>query len=80
MITAKNIYNSKAYKQLKEYANGDKQNLKLLVEQLVTNYNLYPYNAGLPFRNSWEVSSLFTWSTTKQGHKYWELIQFNSKV
>ena len=74
MITAKNIYNSKAYKQLKEYANGDKQKLKLLVEQYVENYNSYNIVREAKFHNSIVLLSSFAWLRTPQGHDYWSSI------
>lgn len=78
MISAKNIYNSRAYRQLKTYANGDKVLLKRLVEQYVDNYNSRGHMGS--FRNARVLSDSFIWAVTKQRHAYWENIQNNTRL
>lgn len=75
MISAKNIYNSHAYRQLKAYANGDKALLKRLVEEYVENYNNYEFNKNkVKFSNSMDILGSFTWDRTPQGQGYWSYI------
>lgn len=77
MISAKNIYGSKAYKQLKAYANGDKALLKRLVQSYVDNYNMY---SSTKFSNQRTLVDSFIWHVTKQGGAYWECIHNNTRV
>lgn len=77
MISAKNIYNSEAYRQLKAYANGNKALLKSLVEEYVHNYNDYQLNKT-KFDNSMDILGSFIWGETKQGHNYWACIAGNA--
>jgi hypothetical protein len=68
MVSAKNIYGSKAYKQLKAYANGDKVLLKMLTEQFLHNVNMFQHKA---FKNHFDVMSSFVWHKSLEGHTFW---------
>lgn len=77
MISAKNIYGSVAYKQLKAYAGGDKALLAKLVEKFVHNSNMQRPEREV-FKKGWCVCASFVWHKTTEGHTFWNKVDFNS--
>lgn len=78
MISAKNIYNSKAYKQMKLYAKGDKLWLRQMVEQFVVGFNIHSIHKGKGFRNSLTIIQSFHWDRTPLGHRYWAKVHHST--
>lgn len=58
------------YKQLQAFHGDDTEALEADVQRVLANHNLDDH-FNEPIAKQYNLSSLFTWSDTPEGHRYW---------